>query len=92
MSEGNDAAVGGCSVFHLISSHEIVLRWRLTPKYVALCGALVETSDGRTPACPNECECVVVHCPACLHAAMECNREAGSSAPALEFGMRVPDR
>ncbi len=58
----------------------MVARWRLTPVYVALCGALVQiSSDSDTAGCVNgsECVCEVVHCPACLRAAVECNRDAG---------------
>lgn len=61
---------------HLISAHDLVSGWRLTPTYVALCGVLVRTSLSAGAGCPDECECEVVHCSACLRAAVECNRDA----------------
>lgn len=62
---------------HLISAHDIVSGWRLTPTYVAPCGLLVRTSLSTDTGCPYECECEVVHCSACMRAAVECNRAAG---------------
>lgn len=85
-SEGPCAngAVSGSQWFHLISSHEVVPRGRLTPTYVALCGERVETSRLSDTECPNECECEfsgnTAYCPACLRAALGQNHGAGVDA------------
>ncbi|MGH3997532.1 MAG: hypothetical protein ACRDTJ_08730 [Pseudonocardiaceae bacterium] len=68
-------------VFHLISAHEVVPKWRLHPAYVALCGERVETAWMSETDCPNKCECefsgTMVYCPACLREAIGQNRRAG---------------
>jgi hypothetical protein len=38
-------------VYHLVSAHETVWRWRVMPRYVALCGAMVATASLRGTDC-----------------------------------------
>jgi hypothetical protein len=69
------ARVSGPRCVHLISAHEVVPQWRLYPTYTAECGELVESAREEV-SCPNECECEVIYCSACLRAAMKRNCEA----------------
>lgn len=75
------------SSFHLISAHEVVPGYHLTPVYVALCGALVDTSEMPETDCPNECECefspTMAYCPACLRGALRQNHRAGVDTDAV---------
>ncbi|MGH3693871.1 MAG: hypothetical protein ACRDRX_07765 [Pseudonocardiaceae bacterium] len=71
-------------VFHLISAHEVAperWRWRLSPTYVAVCGARVQAGSLEGTDCPNECECeftgMMAYCPDCLRAALRQNDRAG---------------
>jgi hypothetical protein len=68
--------VSGLRCVHLISAHEVVPQWCLAPSYPAECGELVE-SDRQEVSCPNECECEVVYCSACLRVANKRNYDAG---------------
>ncbi len=73
--------MSGPGVFHLISAHEVVPNHRLYPRYVSLCGVIVETSRLSGTDCPNECECEdpgnMACCLACVRAAIDLNRKAG---------------
>jgi hypothetical protein len=64
---------------HLVSAHEVVETWHLTPTYTAVCGELVHSAAPENPECPNECECdcEVVYCSACLRMVIERNGDAG---------------
>jgi hypothetical protein len=62
---------------HLLSADEALAEEYRHRGYVAVCGEPIDAPGLPDASCPDECECEVTYCPACLHTATERNWKAG---------------
>lgn len=63
-------------VLHLLVADDALTERHVYRRYLALCGALLPTSELPPSTCPQDCEFDVLYCTECVRAAAQWTAEA----------------
>ncbi|MGH3823489.1 MAG: hypothetical protein ACRDRA_11770 [Pseudonocardiaceae bacterium] len=69
--------MSGLRRVHLLCADEALAEGYRPGVYLAVCGEVIGGLSLPSARCPDECDCEIAYCPACLRAATERNWDAG---------------